>query len=91
MSMSDHLAFKKHDHVCFLSVDRKNNKSLYSQIHSANDTSLNRENIDFVIKTLDDALISGENAKAKEKIKNKKILHFFPSNFGLKEEKEATM
>lgn len=91
MSMSDHLAFKKHDHVCLLSVDKKNNKSLYSQIHSANDTSLNRENIDFVIKTLDDALISGESARAKEKIKNKKILQFFPSNFGLKEEKEATM
>ena len=91
MSMSDHLAFKKHDHVCLLSVDKENNKSLYSQIHSANDTSLNRENIDFVIKTLDDAFISGESARAKEKIKDKKILQFFPSNFGLKEEKEATM
>lgn len=52
MSMSDHLLFKKFNHVCFLSVDQKNNKSLYSQIHSSNDTELDTMNLDVICETV---------------------------------------
>lgn len=81
MSMSDHLAFKKTNHVCLLSVDERNNKSLYSQIHSSNDTTLDEKNIDFVVKTLDNVLISGVKVKQKEKIRDKKILKYFSSQY----------
>ncbi len=81
MSMSDHIAFKKYNHVCFLSVDEHNNKSLYSQIHSVNDTSLDEENIDFLVDVIDNTLISDTKAKEKEKIKQKKLLKMFNPEF----------
>ena len=52
MSMSDHLSFKKYNHICFLSVDQNNNKSIYTQIHSSNDTKIDAENIDVLCNTI---------------------------------------
>jgi|GEM_PF-1792174 len=48
MSMSDHIAFSKYNHVTLLSVNRKNHKSLYSQIHSSNDNKINTDNVDYI-------------------------------------------
>ena len=46
LSMSDHIPFgKKLDCTTLLCVDKDNNKSLYSQIHSSNDTKIDNNNI----------------------------------------------
>ena len=52
MTMSDHILFKEYNHICFLSVDKNNIKSIYSQIHSSSDTKINLENIDVLCKTI---------------------------------------
>ena len=68
LSMSDHIAFRKYNHVCLLSVEQKNNKSLYSQIHSINDNNINENNIDFVVSTLNDVMKKENKFYKKKKI-----------------------
>ena len=51
MSMSDHIPFVEYNHTTLLCVDKDNQNSLYSQIHSANDTVLDESNIDFLSGT----------------------------------------
>ena len=68
LSMSDHIAFRKSNHVCLLSVEQKNNKSLYNQIHSINDTIINENNIDFVVSTLNDVMKKENKFYKKKKI-----------------------
>ena len=68
LSMSDHIAFRKYNHVCLLSVEQKNNKSLYSQIHSINDNNINENNIDFVVSTLNDVMQKENKFYKKKKI-----------------------
>lgn len=51
-SMSDHFALRKANHVCMLTVDPNNNKSIYSQIHCSNDTKIDYSNVDNIISTI---------------------------------------
>lgn len=53
LSMSDHFALRKANHVCLLSVDTDNPKSLYGQIHCSNDKNIDYSNIDNVLKVID--------------------------------------
>lgn len=53
MSMSDHYPLRKANHVCMLSVDPENNKSIFSQIHSSNDNKIDFTNIDNIVETID--------------------------------------
>lgn len=53
-SMSDHFASRDANHVCMLSVDSENNKSIYSHIHSSADDKIDKENIDNLVTTINE-------------------------------------
>ena len=57
MSMSDHYPLRKANHVCLLAVDKDNNKSLYSQIHSSNDNKIDFNNLDNIVENISNLTI----------------------------------
>lgn len=71
MSMSDHYPFRKANHVCLLSTEIGNDKSLFSQIHSSNDNIIEEDNIEavvnFVSKLENFALLENELKQSQEK------------------------
>lgn len=52
-SMSDHFPLRKANHVCLLSVDVNNERSLYEQIHTTNDIKIDLANIKNIVYTID--------------------------------------
>ena len=66
-STSDHFSFQKANHVCLLSVDKDNEKSLYSQIHSSNDDKIDFSNIDELVETIGNLKFCKELGKSMEK------------------------
>ncbi len=85
MSMSDHIAFRKYNHATLLCVDKENNKSLYSQIHSSNDTELEDENIDYITSIYSNNILKEygvlpQKEKVQEEVKAKSVLPQFLKN-----------
>ena len=67
-SMSDHFPFRKTNHVCLLTVDKENEKSLYSQIHSKNDNKIDYSNLNNIVNAVSNLDFLKElEAKSKER------------------------
>lgn len=93
-TMSDHISFgKKYDCVTLLCVDKQDNKSIYGQIHSANDHICESENIevltDFYSKKVLDLspVITLQKVEQKDKtIQKQNTLFYSKKKLGVKKE-----
>lgn len=86
-SMSDHFSFRNANHVCLLSVDENNEKSIFSQIHSANDNNIDFTNIEGVVNTVSNLSFIKELSQKKYK----DLKHIKNKSFNKKNDLEETL